>query len=190
MMNPRTGLGFALLASLAALTGCGGTTVKFEMQNVINAWTDADSPRAPLEVDIVCMTSADVDAYPEIVNRAMTSDQWFNARRNDRSKIARIPPEHIFALRYGAPDASRDRKLRDALVSPKDTESADRTVTVEIKHPDPGGKAVIAIFGAFTNKSGSGFAPTPPLIINPPGAFGSKEIVIDVGKTSLSRRSE
>jgi hypothetical protein len=168
------------------LTGCGGGkyTIQFEAADVINA-PGNDLSREELDIDILTITPAEAEKYPDIVNKTMRSSDWFAARDANDAKIGGIDPNHIYALRRGSGDARRDRQLGAPLISLIDR--ADKApVTVNVEHPNPGeAKSALVIYGRF--RTMDGMAATPPLVISPAPRMKSGETInIRVGRTDMT----
>ncbi len=173
------GFGIALLCG----TGCGNYKITFELGEVINAYGDAQTRQA-LDVDILCLTKAETDKYPEIVNKSMRSDEWFKLRRESSAKLANIDPSHVYALRTGEKD-SRDQLLGGPLTGWADRANKEKTITFNVSHSSSGnGRSAIVIYGRFMSREGA--ARTEPIVIMPPpGWFDSSEIRVRVDQTSM-----
>ena len=168
----------------ALLTGCGNYTITFDVADVINAPT-TDLSREELQVDILCLTTDDIEQHPEIVSGTMPADEWFKARDELDQRISDISPERIYALRVGGAEDQRDTLCGAALQSTIDREDGLRTITVKVHHPQGlSSESAIVIYGRFGAESG-GVARTPPLVIQPPGT--NDQIIIKVGRKDLSR---
>ena len=177
-------LPWLVLPIVGLVTGCGNYTITFEAADVINAWGE-DVTREMLDVDIVCLTKKDVERHPEIVNGAVTADEWFNARDNDRggSLLGNIPRQQIYAMRRGTAADKNDTLIGEPLLSAKDRQDGQRTTVKTVKHPDAGNdKSAIVIYGRFSSKTG--VAKVQPLVIQPPG--WKKNLLIKVGKQSMT----
>lgn len=157
-------LGFSL--ALLCGTGCGNYTITFDLSDVINAYGD-DNTRTALDVDIVCLSPKEADKYPEIINKTMTSDEWFRLRSEKSARLANIDPAHIYALRAG--DKSANDELKGPpLQSPRDTRDKATSVTVKgISHSSyTNGKSAIVIYAAFGSREGP--AKVAPIVLQPP----------------------
>ena len=185
-MDARRRLGLLLPCLLVMAAGCGGYTIVFEVENVIN--TDANNPMDDttskmLEVDIVCLTPKDAEDHPEIVNETMRADDWFHARDTDTAKIGTIGPKRIYALRRGNPGDKRDTKVGEPLLSGRDYgPEHSKKFEVKIKHPKAlSANAKIVIYGRY--HAGNAVSKVSPLVIDPPS--WDKVIHIKVGRTEL-----
>lgn len=174
-------LGFSV--ALLCGTGCGTYKVTFELSEVINAYGD-DQTRQALDVDIVCLSGSESDKYPEIINKTLTSDEWFKLRRETSARLANIDPSHIYALRAG------QKSSNDQLLGPPLTGSADRadkakSVTFTVKHPGyTNGKSAIVIYGRFSSREG--VAKTAPIVLQPPPQWAKgNEIRIRVDRNGM-----
>ena len=70
------------LALIMMLSGCGNYQITFEVADVINA-PGTDLSGEMLDVDIVCLTKKDIENHPEIVQKTMRANEWFEARDED-----------------------------------------------------------------------------------------------------------
>lgn len=169
---------------LLVLTGCGNYTITFEVAEIINA-PAGDLSREELDVDILCFTAEDSERFPEIVDGTMRSDEWFRLRDADDSKITKIDPKRIFALRRGDANERRDTLAGTALVSLVDSQSGDPKTLVKFHHPSFMNKAsAIVIYGRFRGQDG--MAKEPPVVIQPPPKWLDRnDIVISIGPKTM-----
>lgn len=173
-----------LVLPLLICAGCGGYTVRFQVQDVINAPTD-ESSRKRLDIDIVALTKKDMDRHPELANGGMRSDAWFKSRRGEAgaANISDISAKQIFALRGRGPEyqgySSDDRILGDAVSSVRD--GGANLITHKIS---PSGAKAFVIFGRFHDGRG-GDASVSPLVISPLPEW-DREVVIQVGAQKLT----
>lgn len=186
LRNRMLRLAGLLPAILAA--GCGGYTVTFRVQDVINAPTD-ESSRKRLDVDIVCLSKKDIDRHPDLASGGMRSDAWFAARRGapGAANINDINPKQILALRGKGPEyakySSDDKVLGDPISSVRD--GGQKSIVFKIKPPADN---AMVIFGRFHDGRG-GDASVSPVLIKPLPSWNTK-LTIDVGTQKLTYTPE
>lgn len=171
-----------LCGGLVTLSGCGNYTVTFQVADVINAWSD-DRSAEMLDVDIVCVTPADAKRHPELTNGTLRADEWFKKRDMGDTDM---DPTQIYALRRGQPGDKRDTLMGSPLLSGRDRKPGEPDRMVKFKHPVPGSsESAILIIGRFIDKDG--VAKSEPVMIKPPPGWGDpKDLIISVGRTSMS----
>ena len=174
-------LGFGLI--LWCGTGCGNYKITFELGEVINAYGD-DSTRTGLDVDILCLNKEEADKYPEIVTKAMRSDEWFKLRRESSAKLANISPGHVYSLRTGEKD-SRDQLVAGPMTGWGDRADKAKSVTYSVSLPNyMNDKSAIVIYGRFMNREG--VARTEPVVLQPPSRWSKgNQIRIRVDRTNM-----
>lgn len=178
----------AIFAGLLAssVVGCGHYNVRFHVAEVIN--TDLGRPaddlsRAPLWVDVLCLTRSDLARWPALVDGTFTSADWFHLRESNNTPLP-VSPGQIFSLRPGRGDAD-DRWSGPALESGIDQPPRRaRVVSVPVRHPRAwDSDSAIVVFARF--RDGGYDARLDPLIIAPAPKFG-RTIDIAVERTYLA----
>ncbi|MDX2199447.1 MAG: hypothetical protein SF069_10820 [Phycisphaerae bacterium] len=180
----RAAAGVALAGGLLLLlTGCvGEQTLRFQLDQVINAPNENDLSRNRLSVDVLCLGPKELEKHPEIVNGSLPSSEWFRLRDSNDAKVSDISAARVLSLREATSSSRADTRLRDPLASVIDSKIA--TVDVKFKHPEAGqSKSALIIYPRFASMEG--IAATAPLVLQP--APRDKEIVIRVGRQALSR---
>jgi hypothetical protein len=166
------------------LTGCGKYTVRFQVEDVINDGGKGDAAAEQLDVDIVTVTKADAKDFPELLDGAWRSKDWFAARDKGDPKIRKLESrKHIIALCKGKPDPEITR-LGDPLLSGRRTNQKE--VMLKVPHPESlAGESAFVVFGRFHDGQG-GILDARPVVIHPLPAW-NMDIVINVGRTSMVR---
>ncbi|MFQ5806269.1 MAG: hypothetical protein ACE5I3_07460 [Phycisphaerae bacterium] len=172
------------LPLVVLLSGCGNYTITFEVADVINAW-GADITGEMLDVDIVCLSKKDAENHPEIVQKTMRANEWFEARDKDAARIGDIPAKRIYAFRWGKAGDKRDTLVGPPLLAARQRDDGLRTTAVRVHHSQfTSGKSAIVIYGRFNSQAG--IAKTPPLVIQPPPRWDT-DIKIHVGRRDMRR---
>ena len=181
----RTAMLGLALAAAALLLGCGNYKATFHSAEVINAWGE-DRTREQLDIDIVCLTKEDAEKLPEVVSGSLRSDEWFRMRDADDPRLATLKASQIFALRHGSADSRRDTLRGPPLLSGIDRKDGSDKVVVSFKHPQfLNSDAAIVIYARFVGETG--LARSSPIIVRPPpGWLRDNNLVIRVGRTSMS----
>ncbi len=165
------------------LAGCSGKyTITFEPGDVINDGGKDASRREMLDIDIICLTKADAEDFPELAGGHMRSQEWFAARDGDDPQLRKLDTR-IYALRAGTSGP------RDTLVGPPLTSGRDggRAYPVILTHPQASAKeSAIVIFGRFHDGEG-GLANTRPVVISPLSAR-HRDIFVSVGRAGMELR--
>jgi hypothetical protein len=171
-----------LLALLGGLAGCGKYRIAFQVQDAINTGGGSAADAEQLDVDIVCLTKADIDKLPGLVENRVWSDEWFAMRDKNQSDV-RALAKHIFALRNGE-KGPNDVLLGPALVPGRVSKETERVV--EIVHPAGlAGSSAMVILGRFKDAKG-GLRRSPPVIVKPLPTW-HPEIKISVGPIDMTR---
>lgn len=181
--------GHLTLLSLAMVClGCGDYKVTFQVQDAINTGPGGGPLDSELlDVDVVCLRPADTAKHPELVNGAMRSKAWFEARERKpgAAPITDIRGKQIYALRGEGPlyaNYTDDTRAGGPLTP--GSAGGKREVTISVKHPQfLSDDAALVIFGRFQDGRG-GLAETDPVVIKPPPAWNTT-VIIDVGPMRL-----
>jgi hypothetical protein len=170
-----------LVALLVGLSGCSGITITFKIEDVINDGGRGDRFKEMLDVDIVCLSSKDIERFPELAEGTLNSREWFSAR-DAREQKYRALDGQIYALRSGEA-GSYDLLKGPALVSAANTGKRE-VVVRELKPPRKIlGESAIVVFGRFHDGTGR-LLGAQPVLIRPLPRSG--RIAIGVGRTQMT----
>ena len=181
----RTKIGWTVPFLAIWLLGCGNYTVTFQVSGPINTGGRGDNNEEMLVIDIVCLTPADAERYPNIANGSMRSKAWFSARQKlpGAENISSLKPDRIMSLRREGDQYTRDKLAPGGPILPTSVGGAS-TRTIEVHHSKAlSKKSVLLIYGRFQDDKG-GMADTDPIRIQPPPSWNT-DIVIEVGRTQL-----
>ena len=182
-MRTKTGWTVPFLAMW--LLGCGNYTVTFQVNGPINTGGRGDNNEEMLVIDVVCLTPADAERYPNIANGSMRSKAWFSARQKlpGAENISSLKSDRIMSLRREGDQYARDKLAPGGPILPTLVGGAS-TRTIGFHHPKSLSKqSVLLIYGRFQDDKG-GMADTDPILIQPLPAWNT-DIVIEVGRTQL-----
>lgn len=172
----------AVACLLGALAGCGRYEIAFRVEDVINDGGRGDNAREQLDVDIIALTKADAEDFPELAEGTMWSQEWFTARDRNEQKLRKLD-KRVYALRSGQ-RGPQDTLVGPPLVSARDTGVAE--IVVRVRHPDVLSKeSAFIIFGRFHDGQG-GLKNTRPVIVRPLPPTWTKQIIIGVGRTEMT----
>lgn len=181
----RTKIGWTVPFLAMWLLGCGNYTVTFQVNGPINTGGRGDNNEEMLVIDIVCLTPADAERYPNIANGSMRSKAWFSARQKlpGAENISSLKSDRIMSLRREGDQYTRDKLAPGGPILPTSVGGAS-TRTIGFHHSKSMSKqSVILIYGRFQDDKG-GMANTDPILIQPPPSWNT-DIVIEVGRTQL-----
>ncbi len=169
-----------LLGISLGVTGCSSYKIQFKVEDVINDAGKGDANREQLDVDIVTVTAADAKEFPELVDGAWRSKDWFTARDKGDARIRKLEArKHVYALCNSKSDEVI--RLHASLASGMDTN--EKVVAITLPRPgwfQPGWDSFV-VFGRFQDREG-GVSDARPVIIRP-----ADDAVISVGRTSIVR---
>ena len=166
---------------LLVLVGCGKYEIAFQVEEVINDGGQGDSAREMLDVDVICLTKADAQDFPELAEGTMWSKEWFSARDLHEQKLRKLEKQ-VYSFRSGK-RGPHDTLMGPPLVSGRDTDR-DRVV-LSVRHKQAlSGDSAIIILGRFHDGRG-GLMNTRPVVIRPLPSM-DKEIIIGVGRTEMT----